>query len=158
LNRKEKARKPYYVPGKTIALKEAESSNINPLSTELTSQVKSLSVELAPQVKSLSVESNSVSLELLEIPAELKKELETLGKRVSQAKIKHLILKLCEIKPRKLAEIAFFLKRNANYIREVYLIPLIEAGNLKYTFPHQPNHPQQAYKLILTHKSKTSNS
>lgn len=135
LESKGKSSQTYYVPGKTIALKEAGASNISSLSTELT-----------PQVKPLSVESNSLSLELLEIPPELKKELESLGKRVSQVKIKHLILKLCEIKPRKLSEIAFFLKRNANYVREVYLIPLIETGNLKYTFPHQPNHPQQAYK------------
>lgn len=146
LESKGKSSQTYYVLGKTVALKKAGASNISSLSAELTPQVKSLSLELTPQVKPLSVESNSLSLELLEIPPELKKELESLGKRVSQVKIKHLILKLCEIKPRKLSEIAFFLKRNANYVREVYLIPLIETGNLKYTFPHQPNHPQQAYK------------
>ncbi len=36
LESKGKSSQTYYVPGKTIALKEAKASNINPLSTELT--------------------------------------------------------------------------------------------------------------------------
>jgi hypothetical protein len=48
--------------------------------------------------------------------------------------------------PFKLPEIAYLLRRNANYVRENYLMPLIKTEELKYVFPHQPNHPQQAYQ------------
>ena len=139
LEPKGKSSQTYYIPGKTIAFKEAQVTSKGALSTELAPQVSALSVELAPQVSALSVE-------LLEIPPNLKKELETLGLRASESNIKYLILKLCAVKPFKLPEIAFLLKRNANYVRESYLMPLIKTGELKYIFPHQPNHPQQAYK------------
>lgn len=143
---KGKSSQTYYVPGKTIALKEAEVLNINPLSTELTPQVSSLSVGLTPQVSPLSAELNPLSVEFLGIPADLSQELAKLGLRASEKKVKSLILKICAVKPFKLPEMAFLLKRNANYIRENYLMPLIRTGELKYIFPHQPNHPQQAYR------------
>lgn len=143
---KGKSSQTYYVPGKTIALKEAEVLNISPLSTELTPQVSSLSVELTPQVSPLSAELNPLSVEFLGIPADLSQELAKLGLRASEKKVKSLILKICAVKPFKLPEMAFLLKRNANYIRENYLMPLIRTGELKYIFPHQPNHPQQAYR------------
>lgn len=149
LEPKGKSSQTYYIPGKAIALKEAEASNVNPLSTELTPQVSSLSAELAPQVSSLSAELNPLSAEFLGIPANLRQELAKLGLRASGKKVKSLILKICAVKPFKLPEMAFLLKRNANYLRENYLMPLVRTGELKYVFPHQPNHPQQAYKTKL---------
>lgn len=146
LEPKGKSSQTYYIPGKAIALKEAEASKISLLSTELTPQVSSLSAELTPQISFLPTELKALSMEFLGIPSDLKQELEKLGLRASEKKVKSLILKICALKPFKLPEIAFLLRRNANYIRENYLMPLIKAEELKYVFPHQPNHPQQAYK------------
>lgn len=115
-------------------------------STELTPQVSALSEELTPQANVLSEELNPISVEFLEISPDLKQELEKLGLRAAENKVKSLILKICAVRPFKLPEIAFMLKRNANYVRENYLMSLIKTGELKYVFPHQPNHPQQAYK------------
>ena len=149
LEPKGKSSQTYYIPGKEITLKETEASNISPLSTELTPQVSHLSAELAPQVSSLSVELIPLSAEFLGIPANLRQELAKLGLRASEKKVKSLILKICAVKPFKLPEMAFLLKRNANYLRENYLMPLVRTGELKYVFPYQPNHPQQAYKTKL---------
>ena len=132
--------------GKAIGFKEAGASKMSSLSTELTPQVSSLSAELTPQISSLSTELKVLSMEFLGIPSDLKQELEQLGLRASEKKVKSLILKICALKSFKLPEIAFLLRRNANYIRENYLMPLIKTEELKYLFPHQPNHPQQAYK------------
>lgn len=139
LDPKGKSSQTYYIPGKTITLKETQALNISPLPTKLTPQVSALSVELTPQVGALSVE-------FLGIPADLEQELAKLGLRAPERKLNSLILKICAVKPFRLPEIAFLLKRNASYLRENYLMPLIKTGKLKYVFPYQPNHPQQAYK------------
>jgi ATP-dependent DNA helicase RecG len=114
---------------------------IEALPVELTPQIEALPVELTPQIEALPVELRS-----LELPQDIKKELEKLGPRASKAKIKALIIKICAIRPFKLPEIAFLLNRNPNYVREMYLISLVKTGALIYTFPHQPNHPRQGYR------------
>lgn len=139
LELKGKSSQTYYIPGKTIGLKELENSKTKPLTTELTPQVSSLPSELTPQVSSLPSE-------LTDLPSDLRDELERLGQRSSIDKLKQIILKLCSIRPLKLPELADLLKRHATYIRQNCLLPLIKSGELLYMFPHQPNHPQQAYR------------
>jgi ATP-dependent DNA helicase RecG len=150
LESKGKSSQTYYIPGKVIAFKEAEASSINPLSTELASQVNSLSSELTPSINPLSTELTPsisfLSTELTLLPVDLRKKLEGLGQRTSPNIAKDLILQLCAIKSFKLSELAFFLKRTEHYVRLHYLMPLVKARKLEYLFPHQPNHPQQAYK------------
>lgn len=139
LESKGKSSQTYYVPGKTIALKEAEASNISSLSTELTPQVSSLPSELTPNIRSLPSELDS-------LPSDLKKAIAALGSRSSPDNVKNLILNLCAVKPFKLPELAALLKRHDVYVRQNYLMPLIKDGKLEYLFPHQPNHPQQGYR------------
>ncbi len=139
LESKGKSSQTYYVPGKTIALKEIEVSNSTPFSTELTPQLSAQPSELTPQ---LSAQPS----ELSHLPSSLQQEIEQLGHWTSKDKITSLILKLCAIKPFKLPELTVLLNRHTNYIRQIYLKPLIKSGELEYVFPHQPNHPQQAYK------------
>lgn len=146
LESKGKSSQTYYVPGKTIALKEARALNI-PLSTELTTpQVGVLSTELTLYTSPLSTELRTLPSELLNLPSDLKQELENLGLRTSPDNAKHLILRLCQVKPFKLPELACLLKRNAHYVRHHYIMPLIKTDKLEYLFPYQPNHPQQAYR------------
>lgn len=135
LEPKGKSSQTYYIPGKKITLKETEASNTSSLSTELT-----------PQVNALSTELRTLPSELLNLPSDLKQELESLGLRTSPDHAKHLILRLCQVKPFKLPELACLLKRNAHYVRHHYIMPLIKAGKLEYVFSHQPHHPQQAYR------------
>jgi ATP-dependent DNA helicase RecG len=149
LESKGKSSQTYYVPGKTIALKEAETLNKPSISTELTPQVSPLSTELTPNIMSLPSELNTLSSELDSLPLELKQALTSLGSRSSPDNIKNLILSLCTFKPFKLPELAGLLKRHDVYVRQNYLVPLIKAGKLQYLFPYQPNHPQQAYKTKL---------
>ncbi len=146
LESKGKSSQTYYVPGKTIALKEADALNTSRLSTELTPQVNTLSTELTPYTSPLSTELRTVPSELLNLPSDLKQELESLGLRTSPDNAKYLILRLCQVKPFKLPELACLLKRNAHYVRHHYIMPLIKAGKLEYVFSHQPHHPQQAYR------------
>lgn len=149
LESKGKSSQTYYVPGKTIALKEAETLKNLPLSKELTPQVSSLSTELTPNITALPSKLNTLSSELDSLPLELKKALAVLGSRSPPVNIKNLILNLCAFKPFKLPELAGLLKRHDVYVRQNYLMPLIKTGELEYVFPHQPNHPQQAYKTKL---------
>ncbi len=80
------------------------------------------------------------------LPSDLQNELKVVGKRVNPEKMKEIVKRLCAIQPWKLPELAQLLRRHANYIRQNYLLPLIESDELEYLFPHQPNHPQQAYR------------
>jgi len=150
LELKGKSSQTYYIPGKVIALKESEDSSITPLSTELAPCISPLSTELALCISPLSTELalciSPLSTELSSLPVDLREELEALSLRVPPDKAKDLILKLCKIKSFRLPELSFLLKRTAHYVRLHYIMPLIKAGKLEYIFPHQPNHPHQAYQ------------
>lgn len=151
LESKGKSSQTYYIPGNVIGDKEKEASNTGSLPVELTSQVTTLSVELTPNITALSSELApniaALSSELEILPLELKAELKALGSRASKNKIKGLILTLCAFRPFKLPELATLIRRHDVYIRQHYVMPLIKEGKLKYVYPHQPNHPQQAYKI-----------
>ncbi len=77
---------------------------------------------------------------------DLKNEIENIGKKTSVKRIKNLIKNLCAIHPLTIQEISNVLQRNSNYVKDVYLKEMIQSGELEYVFPHQPNHPKQAYK------------
>ena len=139
LEAKGKGSQTYYIPGKLMNSKEQVTPNTTLLSTELTPQIGGLSTELTPYTSPLSTEFQI-------LPSDLKEELEKLGPRISPDQAKYLILRLCEIKSFKLPELASLLKRNAHYVRLHYLMPLVKTHELEYVFPHQPNHPQQAYQ------------
>lgn len=56
-----------------------------------------------------------------------------------------IILKLCEIKPMELKELAKLLNRNDIGLRSNYLNRLVKEKKLKLLYPGQINHPKQAY-------------
>ena len=153
----------YYIPCKKLFTPDIRDKSLvgSGLSGELAHHVKdnlpSLPTQLPPQINSLSGESEplcgefpSLSGELAtlygEFPKELKEDLKKLGKRASPEKVKSIILRLCDVKPLKLAELSAFLKRDPKYIRENYLTSLTTTGKLELLHPHQPNHPHQAYR------------
>ena len=95
---------------KRLLLKEADALNTSRLSTELTPQVNTLSTELTPYTSPLSTELRTVPSELLNLPSDLKQELESLGLRTSPDNAKYLILRLCQVKPFKLTRIGLFIE------------------------------------------------
>jgi ATP-dependent DNA helicase RecG len=62
------------------------------------------------------------------------------------SQIEAAILVICEFRPYKSAELSAILGRSEKYLLRNFVTPLREAGQLEYTHPEMPNHPQQAYK------------
>ena len=69
-------------------------------------------------------------------------------RRININEMKNIILKLCEVSPLMLKELAELLDRNEDGIRNNYLSILKEEGKIKLRYPGQINHPQQAYITV----------
>lgn len=85
-----------------------------------------------------------------ELPQDLHTILVGLGKRSDKEDLRSTILLLCSHRPFKVSELAFLLEKTDSYLFRKFLSPLRKAGQLHYTQPDMPNHPQQAY---TTHKT-----
>lgn len=48
----------------------------------------------------------------------------------------------------RLEELGTLLQRNPEYIRQRYVQPLYQAGQIAMTRPEEPNDPQQAYRAV----------
>ena len=87
-----------------------------------------------------------------EISQELKERLDALGQREhNERKIKSLIIALCSVRPMKRSEIARWLKRDENYVKNKFLKQMVADRQLRYLHPDVINHPEQAY---LANKEK----
>ena len=80
------------------------------------------------------------------LPVDIQQEIDTLGKKAPQEKMENLVLRLCHWQPLSKEELAAYLSRNANYVQENLITPLLRSGRLVMTMPDQPNHPQQKYR------------
>jgi hypothetical protein len=60
--------------------------------------------------------------------------------------VKQAIKQLCSSRPFKPSEIALLLQRNQRHIRDHYLTPMVESGELELGFPDNPAHFQQSYR------------
>lgn len=80
------------------------------------------------------------------LPKELRAQVDRLGKRPGE-RIRSVILGLCARKPLSSSQLAEILGRKDNEaIRRDHLKPMIEAGQLAYSYPDMERHPQQAYR------------
>jgi len=96
----------------------------------------------------LSTEANAIDRMALlnELPKELEiRILELKGRESNPSKVKEVIKEICDLKPRKLVEIASILQKGDNYISRKYIKPMIDSGELRFQFPEMINHPDQAY-------------
>ncbi len=66
--------------------------------------------------------------------------------RLSPEKMIEVLLELCTERDLTLDEIGRLLQRNARGIRNRFLSPLVQSGRMRLRFPHEPNHPKQAYR------------
>mgnify|MGYP007030457029 FL=1 len=81
-----------------------------------------------------------------QLPAKLQDEIRSLPLRVSNPLlVEELILKICEMKPYKISELAGILGKTDKYILRTFISPMKDKGMLEYQFPDMPNHPEQAY-------------
>lgn len=57
-----------------------------------------------------------------------------------------VLVALCSVRELTLDEIGRLLQRNPIGIRNRFLSPMVQCGQLQLRFPQEPNHPRQAYK------------
>ena len=80
------------------------------------------------------------------VPPEIMDELEELGQRANPETFQRVLRKLCDWKPLRAGELADLTGRDVQYLVHQYLSPMVEDGELEYTIPEMPNHPDQAYR------------
>ncbi len=139
LAQKGKGRATYYVPD--LAFNHPELGKYN--------QVTSLSNHpeefLSDDPDALPDHLNTLSDEL---PLHLKDIIKDLGRRTNdKEKMNAVILKLCAWRPLTLKQLANLVQRNEKYMLG-FIAPLREGGQVEYTYPDMPNHPDQAYKTV----------
>jgi ATP-dependent DNA helicase RecG len=81
-----------------------------------------------------------------QLPPHLKKRLPRKNHNLRQDEARTLIADLCAWRPMQLRELVKFLGRTDKYILRTYIGPMIQAGELEYTYPDMINHPRQAYR------------
>ncbi len=129
LEQKGKGRATYYIPGYAFSLFPAIEQGINPL---------------PDQSGALPDQSGALPDQL---PAPIEKLLAELGRRTTdKEKMNQVLVELCGWKPHTLKQLSAIVSRNEKYLLENFITPLREAGNLEYTIPDMPNHPEQAYQ------------
>ena len=80
------------------------------------------------------------------LPGDLHASLEQLGQRAAPETMRGLIRKLCQWKSLRPSQLAAMLGgRNKTYLQTHYLRPMTKSGELRYLYPENPAHPQQAY-------------
>ena len=101
---------------------------------------------LPRESRSLGKESESARDALVQqLPGTLGMALGALGRRSRPDDVRHVILALLRHKTFKLAELGLLLDRNPEYVRQTYIQPLLEQGEIAMTRPDTPNDPEQAY-------------
>jgi predicted HTH transcriptional regulator len=59
--------------------------------------------------------------------------------------VREAIIAMCRVRPLRPAELANLLNRSAQALRQQYLNSLLDEGRLRYLYPGEPTHPNQAY-------------
>ncbi len=130
----------FYVPGKRMLVAEGGTLQVS---------------EANPTYKSLSAGLNPTDKEVVPgLPIHIAEAVADIGHRATPDEIKYVVKKLCKWRALQVTEIAAILNRSRRHIQENYLRPMIRAGELRYTYPDNPAHPQQAYKTVGKSKRK----
>ena len=78
--------------------------------------------------------------------SELRHEIDALGERPGE-KVRPVLKKLCQGKALTANELAgIFGRSDSKSLKRNHLKPMIDAGELAYTYPDMEKHPQQAYR------------
>jgi hypothetical protein len=79
------------------------------------------------------------------LPDDLRRLVTGLGMHVDEGTMRGLLRRLCSVRAYRAEELALLVKRTPDYIKTRYLRPMLAAGELQYTIPDMPRHPNQAY-------------
>lgn len=74
-------------------------------------------------------------------------ELARRKRRLQPSTMEEIIVRLCAQKPLMLKELAHFLERTPDGLRNNYLAKLLSKGKIGLKYPNQLNHPKQAYTV-----------
>jgi ATP-dependent DNA helicase RecG len=102
------------------------------------------SSELPP----ISSEQLTRSSELAALPTDLVAEIEAIGGKAPEERIRGLLLRVCAVRPLTAESLGLLFGRRPVYLRHRYLRRLIDEGRMEYTIPSQPTHPLQAYRTV----------
>ncbi len=131
LEQKGKGNATYYVPTQKMLFPE-KTLHTGLLSEGVPPHISPLSEGVPPHISPLS--------------GDLREIVQKVGKRAPPSIIKQVVKQLCSTRPFKPSEIALLLRRNQRYIRDHYLTPMVESGELELGFPDTPAHFQQSYQ------------
>ncbi len=82
------------------------------------------------------------------LPESIRVRIAAAGARPRQSTVRELVCVLCAWQPLSARELAAHLgRKDARDLTRTYLRPMIDAGELAYTIPKMPNHPEQKYTL-----------
>jgi ATP-dependent DNA helicase RecG len=85
---------------------------------------------------------------LNELPGELAARVGALGRRNPPGEVFPVLLEVCRQRAWGAEELGQLFRRNARYIRNNYLRPLMREGRLAMAKPEEPNSPDQAYRAV----------
>lgn len=139
LDQKGKGAATYYVPTERL---------LNPTAAPGSSAtaVKPQPQEPTPATSGQSQEFPALPQGFPALPQELAATITGLGERARPSDVKPVIHRLCAWRPLRAEELAAILRRGQPYVTRTYLTPMVRDGELEFTHPDQPAHPQQAYK------------
>ena len=83
---------------------------------------------------------------LATLPGTLAARVGSLGLRARPDDVRAAVLELCTLHPWRAEDLAILLRRNAEYVRQNHLRPLMRSGQLEQVYPTEPKHPAQAYR------------
>ena len=135
IEQKDKGVATYYIPGRRLAVAQPQPASPAPTAPE------------APVSPGSSPSGKPLPEGVPPLPAGLATQLQGLGHREKPAAVRAVIAALCAHHPMRPADSGIILGCNPGYLRETYLTPMVEAGELEYTRPENPAHPQQAYRV-----------
>ena len=80
------------------------------------------------------------------LPEDLKDILAKLSKRPSPEVLRRTVKALCLWKPLTAQDLTVILgRKDKKHLVRTYLTPMVNAGELKYVYPDEPDFPKQAY-------------
>lgn len=69
-----------------------------------------------------------------------------LKSRMKPEETRRIILRLCDWQPLSVSELAGYLDKQASYLSQKYIAPMVAEGSLRYLYPEMPQHPGQKYQ------------
>lgn len=140
LEKKGSGNRTYYVPGPVFLASLAPAESRKPVVR---------STPLGPESRKLGPESRKLPAKLTteHLPDDLAAKVASLPKRPSQKHLRDMIGQLCAWQPMNSVQLSHLLDRKREPLVRDHLRPMVNAGQLTYTIPAMPNHPDQAYTI-----------